>query len=207
MLPPYHLANKIPPPLPWASNRSHARGKTPLSASPLPESLSRCLFSNIYSIQPPCHLCPLPCRQDTGPTQEDKCITIHLTLFSYKYLSLSNLSLKSSPLFRQDTGPTQEDKWGNDPEPPTEERDYYNDRPGAQPPDPPQYTAKPSNLPVSDGVYDSVRERQSRLEMEDNAVYDNGEEQGEAVYDNKDGEAGNVYDNSEKGMDENDSGV
>ena len=59
---------------------------------------------------------------------------------------------------------------------------------GAQPPDVVEYSSPTSNLPVSDGVYNSLKTKErppNLIEFEENTVYDNGE--------------GNVYDNSEKG--------
>ncbi|KAL3867250.1 hypothetical protein ACJMK2_044466 [Sinanodonta woodiana] len=82
----------------------------------------------------------------------------------------------------------ERDAWGDDDE-------YYNDKPGAQPPSPtpqikkyhvpPEY-GTPSNIPVSDGIYSSVKERQDShqynnaadkplIDFSDNNVYDNRE--------------------------------
>ena len=65
------------------------------------------------------------------------------------------------------------DAWGED-----EEKDYYNDRAGAQPPSPPHYATNPSNLPVSDGVYNSIKNPERKptdsfMGFENNFVYDN----------------------------------
>ncbi|KAJ8304946.1 hypothetical protein KUTeg_018529 [Tegillarca granosa] len=81
------------------------------------------------------------------------------------------------------------DAWGED------EGDYYNDRPGARPPSPEQksafhlasqYASPKSNLPVSDGVYSSVKEPKPLL-------YDTPKEQPLIDF----GSESNVYDNKE----------
>lgn len=82
------------------------------------------------------------------------------------------------------------DAWGD-----RDDNDYFNDNPNARPPSPqPQprqripseYASPPSNLPVSDGVYSSVKE------STDKYVYDTPREEplidfsdaGKTVYDN-----------------------
>lgn len=81
------------------------------------------------------------------------------------------------------------DAWGDH-----DENDYFNDNPSARPPSPRQripseYDLPPSNLPVSDGVYSSVKESSDKF------VYDTPKEH--PLIDFSDGGA-NVYDNSEK---------
>lgn len=83
------------------------------------------------------------------------------------------------------------DAWGEN-----EENEYYNDNPHAIPPSPPKparqvpsdYAFPPSNLPVSDGVYSSVKERV--------AVYDTPKEK--HLIDFSDEGERTLYDNSEK---------
>ena len=93
---------------------------------------------------------------------------------------------------RLETGPGQSDAWGDDDDE-TNDRDYYNDRPGAVPPDLPVYSSKPSNVPVPQP------ERQSHVVLEDNALYDNTDENEGQVYDNEDSAARQTYDNPATG--------
>lgn len=77
------------------------------------------------------------------------------------------------------------DAWGDH-----EDNDYFNDNPHARPPSPQrripsEYASPPSNLPVSDGVYSSVKDS-------DKFVYDTPRE--EPLIDFSDGGA-NLYDN------------
>ena len=79
------------------------------------------------------------------------------------------------------------DAWGDH-----EENDYFNDNPNARPPSPRQripseYDLPPSNLPVSDGVYSSVKE------PADGFVYDTPRET--PLIDFSEDQS-NVYDNS-----------
>lgn len=81
------------------------------------------------------------------------------------------------------------DAWGDH-----EENDYFNDNPNARPPSPRQripseYDLPPSNLPVSDGVYSSVKEQSERF------VYDTPREA--PLIDFSEDQT-NVYDNSDK---------
>lgn len=112
-------------------------------------------------------------------------------------------------------GISDRDAWGED------ESDYYNDRPDARPPlaeaaaGNANYSAPKSNLPVSDGMYASVKEPpllydtpkdQPLIEFGAEGAYDNREGQ---VYDNKESVFNgntefnaNVYDNKENRMEE-----
>ncbi|KAL4228070.1 SHC (Src y 2 domain containing) transforming protein [Mactra antiquata] len=109
------------------------------------------------------------------------------------------------------------DAWGENDD---DDNDYYNDNPSARAPSPPsqpsqrripsEYSFPPSNLPVSDGVYSSVKET-----YDDGPTYDTPkdhslidfEEGGDALYDNSKEDNGisadvesrrtGVYDNHE----------
>lgn len=83
------------------------------------------------------------------------------------------------------------DAWGEN-----EENEYYNDNPSAKPPSPVrqipvEYASPPSNLPVSDGVYSSVKEPTG-----DGPTYDVPKDM--PLIDFGDDGGKNVYDNSEK---------
>lgn len=105
------------------------------------------------------------------------------------------------------------DAWGDD------EGDYYNDRPDARPPlaEAANYSAPKSNLPVSDGMYASVKEPAQLYDVpKDQPLVEMGAVGGQ-TYDNKEGKMydnkesvfngtsefeGNLYDNKENVMDE-----
>ncbi|CAH1796691.1 unnamed protein product [Owenia fusiformis] len=83
-----------------------------------------------------------------------------------------------NPVFGNEAQSMWGSQWGDDP-------DYYNDRPGAQPPEAsavpsipplPEYSAPTSNLQKSDGIYSSVKHKES------------------PIYDNKDGSVGILVD-------------
>lgn len=78
------------------------------------------------------------------------------------------------------------DAWGEN-----DENDYYNDNPSARPPSPPrrvpsEYATPPSNLPVSDGVYSSVKEPSVPTydTPKELSLIDFGEDGGKNLYDN-----------------------
>ena len=93
----------------------------------------------------------------------------------------------STCIFRMEHSINEGDAWGDH-----EENDYFNDNPNARPPSPRQripseYDLPPSNLPVSDGVYSSVKEQSERF------VYDTPREA--PLIDFSEDQT-NVYDNS-----------
>ncbi|XP_052098626.1 SHC-transforming protein 1-like isoform X2 [Mytilus californianus] len=114
-------------------------------------------------------------------------------------------------------GIADSDAWGND------ESDYYNDRPDARPPlaeaatGNANYSAPKSNLPISDGLYASVKEPPQLYDVpKDQPLIDFGATGGQ-TYDNKEGQVydnkesvfngdaefeGNMYDNKENVMEE-----
>ncbi|WAR18935.1 SHC1-like protein [Mya arenaria] len=100
------------------------------------------------------------------------------------------LKKQPKPVHRIEHTIREDDAWGND-----NDSEYYNDNPGARPPSPKlrvpsEYSSPPSNLPVSDGVYSSVREPPEPLKGA--ALYETAKEtplidfgDGKNVYDNK----------------------
>ncbi|XP_048734797.2 SHC-transforming protein 1-like isoform X1 [Ostrea edulis] len=140
-----------------------------------------------------------------GGLSEDVITTIGQA-FELRFKEYLKNQPKAMEIPDRSDGPLAEaDAWGDD------ENEYYNDRPDARPPSPPssskaplaEYATPPSNLPVSDGVYSSVKDNKS-------LVYDTPKEQplidlsdnGANVYDNKENSTSpefkpNVYDNKE----------
>ncbi|XP_033750378.1 SHC-transforming protein 1-like isoform X1 [Pecten maximus] len=93
------------------------------------------------------------------------------------------------------------DAWGED-----HEGDYYNDRPGARPPltQASEYAVPTSNLPVSDGMYSSVKDPPLYDEAKEHSLIDFSDAEVAEIYDNKGNVNGaykfdtdNVYDNKE----------
>ena len=85
--------------------------------------------------------------------------------------------------FRFETGPDQGDAWGED-------RDYYNDRPGAMPPEnPPQYDTAPSNLSLKRPIPDTPLSSEAGVyDNENGVVYDNSDDAAQPnAYDYADG--------------------
>lgn len=137
-----------------------------------------------------------------GGLSEDVITTIGQA-FELRFKEYLKNQPKAMEIPDRSDGPLAEaDAWGDD------ENEYYNDRPDARPPSPPvskaplaEYATPPSNLPVSDGVYSSVKDKMSMydtpkeqplidLSVKDANMYDNKENSTSpdfkpAVYDNK----------------------
>ncbi|XP_061164719.1 SHC-transforming protein 1-like [Saccostrea echinata] len=145
-----------------------------------------------------------------GGLSEDVITTIGQS-FELRFKEYLKNQPKAMEIPDRSEGPLAEsDAWGDD----ETENEYYNDRPDARAPSPPtskaplaEYATPPSNLPVSDGVYSSVKDKLS--------VYDTPKEQplidlsdnGANVYDNKENSTSpefkpNMYDNKENVLSE-----